>query len=157
MTPDSLLKSVASCNGEFNYDESKAGRIKLRIRHNDIAPTDREGKPGTSSERTYPQWIYDFDNEERADDNLQDISNNELDNFTVTSDDTTPSTSQRVDLNIKARDSDNATVTDYTDTVKFKVYYRSSSSSSWTQTTSSTYYEMDSDYDGGYDFTSSDD
>ncbi|MFA6256633.1 MAG: hypothetical protein WC606_05685, partial [Candidatus Absconditabacterales bacterium] len=84
-------------------------------------------------------------------------SNGDLDNFYVTADDTTPSTSQYIDLTVRARDSDNATITDYTDMINFKVYYRSSSSSSWTQTTSSTYYTMGSDYTDGYDFTSSDD
>ncbi|MEI6774827.1 MAG: hypothetical protein WCL18_08920, partial [bacterium] len=82
-------------------------------------------------------------------------SNGDLDNFYVTADDTTPSTSQYIDLTVKARDSDNYTLTDYTDSVNFKVYYRSSSSSSWTQTTSSTYYTMSSSYSNGYDFTSS--
>ena len=37
------------------------------------------------------------------------------------------------------------------------MYYRSSSSSSWIKTTSSSYYEMDEDYDNGYTFTSSND
>jgi hypothetical protein len=36
------------------------------------------------------------------------------------------------------------------------VYYRTSSSSARTKTTSSNYYEIDSDYDDGYDFSSSD-
>ncbi len=84
-------------------------------------------------------------------------SNGELDNFYVTADDTTPSTSQYVDLTVKARDNDNSVITDYTDTINFKVYYRTSSSSSWVQTTSSTYYTMGSSYTDGYDFTSSDD
>ena len=89
--------------------------------------------------------------------NNNNTSNGDLDNFYVTSSDTTPSTSEYVDLNIKARDSDDYTITDYTDTVNFKVYYKPSSSSSWTQTTSSTYYTMGSSYTNGYDFTSSDD
>ena len=156
MTPDSALKSVGSCNGTFYYNKSDAGRIKLWIRYNETAPRSREGKPNSNSERTYPQWVYDFDNEERADDNLDSSSSNgDLDNFYLTTDDTTPSTSQYVDLTIKARDSDDYTITDYTDSVNFKVYYRSSSSSSWTQTTSSTYYTMSSSYTDGYDFTSS--
>lgn len=39
----------------------------------------------------------------------------------------------------------------------FDVYYRSSSSSSWIKTTSSSYYEIDEDYEDGYTFTSSND
>ncbi|MFA6256639.1 MAG: hypothetical protein WC606_05715, partial [Candidatus Absconditabacterales bacterium] len=158
MTPDSSLRSISSCNGEFSYDETKPGRIKLWIRYSETAPSDREGKPSSNSERTFPQWVYDFDNKERTDDNLTDSSSNgDLDNFYLTTDDTTPSTSQYIDLTVKARDSDNITLTNYTNAINFKVYYRSSSSSSWTQTTSSTYYTMNSSYTDGYDFTSSND
>ena len=158
MTPDSQLRSVSSCNGEFNYDVNKAGRIKLWIRYNETAPIDRDGKPSNDNERTYPQWVYDFDNQERVDDNLtnnNNTSNGNIDNFLLTADDTTPATSQYVDLTVKARDSDNYVITDYTDAINFHVYYRASGSSSWTQTTSSTYYTMSSSYTNGYDFTSS--
>jgi len=159
MTPDSTLKSVGSCNGDFSYDKETIGRIKLWIRYNETAPSDRDGKPNSNSEWTYPQWIYDFDDQERTDDDLSDNSSNnsngDLDNFYLSADDTTPSTSQYVDLTVKARDSDNYVITDYTDAVNFKVYYRSSSSSSWTLTTSSVYYTMSSSYVDGYDFSSS--
>jgi len=157
MTPDSQLRSISSCNGEFSYDVQKAGRVKLWIRYSGAAPITWEGKPSSNSEWTFPQWVYDFDNEERVDDNLTDSSssNGDLDNFYVTTDDTTPSTSQYVDLTVEARDNNNDTVTNYTDSVNFKVYYRSSSSSTWTLTTSSTYYTMSSSYTNGYDFTSS--
>jgi hypothetical protein len=73
-------------------------------------------------------------------------------NFYVTTDKSTPSINERVDLNIKARDADGYTITDYRGTVKFNIYYRSSSTSSWIKTTSSTYYELDYDYSNGYTF-----
>ncbi|MEI6672860.1 MAG: hypothetical protein WCL02_06090, partial [bacterium] len=157
MTPDSQLRSIASCNGQFNYDISKAGRIKLWIRYNETAPIDRQDKPNNDNEWTYPQWVYDFDNEERADDNYtsNNNSNGDLDNFYVTTSDSTPSTSQYVSLTVAARDSNNDTITDYNDSINFKVYYRSSSSSSWVQTTSSSDYTMNSSYTNGYDFSSS--
>lgn len=63
MTPDSILVSVPGCNGTFEYDKNDAGRIKLWIRYNEQAPEDREGKPSSNSQRTYPQRIYDFDDE----------------------------------------------------------------------------------------------
>ncbi|MEI6774828.1 MAG: hypothetical protein WCL18_08925 [bacterium] len=74
MTPDSNLRSISSCNGEFSYDTQKAGKIKLWIRYvvsyqNELVPSDRENKPNNNNERTYPQWTYDFDNAERLDDN----------------------------------------------------------------------------------------
>lgn len=84
-------------------------------------------------------------------------SNGDLDNFYVTNSDNSPDTNEWIDLTIKARDSDNTTLTDYTDSVEFKVYYRRTSSSTRTPTTSSNYYDIGSDYDDGYDFTSSDD
>jgi hypothetical protein len=65
--------------------------------------------------------------------------------------------SQRVDLKIKALDDSDDTITDYDGTVDFKVYYRTSSSSSWVLTTSSTYFEIDSDFDDGYEFDEDDD
>lgn len=39
----------------------------------------------------------------------------------------------------------------------FDIYYRRSGSSSWVKTTSSSYYEIDEDYEDGYTFTSSND
>ena len=151
----SKITTIPTCNGEFLYDIEKPWRIKLRIRYNDGAPTTWEDKPSSNSQWTDPQWIYDFGNERRGDDTLEDgSSDGSLDNFSITADDTTPTTAQYIDLTVKARDSNNDIVTDYTDTVNFKVYYRTSSSSSWTQTISSTYYTMNASYIDGYDFPS---
>ena len=158
MLPDSGLRSISSCNGEFSYTKETEGKIKLWIRYNENAPEDRDGKPSSNSQRTYPQWMYDFGEEEWSDNNdYSDISNWDLDNFYLTTDDSSPTTNQRVDLTIEARDDDDDTITDYTDTVNFRVYYRTSSSSSRTPTTSTSYYEIDADYDDWYEFDSSDD
>lgn len=62
MTPDSQLKTISSCNGNFTYDGNTTGNIKIWIRYNEVAPTSREGKPNNNSERTYPQWTYNFGN-----------------------------------------------------------------------------------------------
>ena len=161
MTPDSSLKSIPACNGNFTFDDNKSGRIKLRIRADEAAPIDWTDKPNNSSIRTYPQWMYDFSNESWMDSNnngsSSNSSNGDLNNFYLTTDDSSPSTYNYVDLNIKARDSSNVTLSDFSDTVKFKVYYGNASTSSWTQTTSSSYYAMASDYNTyGYDFNSSD-
>jgi len=101
MTPNSALRSIPQCNGEFSYDKQKAGRIKLWIRYSESAPTDREGKPSNNSERTYPQWVYDFDNEERAEDDLTD---EEADNFSITTSSSSPNENQYVDVVVRARD-----------------------------------------------------
>ena len=172
MTPDSQLRSIPSCNGEFNYNTNRIGRIKLRIRYNEVAPINRQDKPSDTTERTYPQWEYDFNNAERTDNNINNNynynynynnnnnnnnSNGNLSNFSLTTDDSSPTTYQYVDLNITARDSSNYTISDFSDTVNFKVYYKSSNSSSWIQTTSSSYYAMASNYSSyGYSFSSYD-
>ncbi|MEI7562996.1 MAG: hypothetical protein WCJ39_04880, partial [bacterium] len=77
-------------------------------------------------------------------------SNSDVDNFSLTTDDSTPSTLSRVDLTVKARDSSNSTVIDYNDDIIFKVYYRTSSSNSWVQTTSSSYFAINSTYSSDY-------
>ena len=84
-------------------------------------------------------------------------SNGDLDNFYVTKSDSSPDINEWVDLTIRARDNDNNTLTDYTDSVDFTVYYRTSSSNVRTPTTSSNYYSIGSNYVNGYDFSSSDD
>ena len=141
LLPDNTLKNVWACDGSFTYSKEDSRKIKLYVRLNNEYKT--------------KEAYYNFDDWER----WSSSSNNnwDLDNFDLTADDTTPSTSQRVDLTIEARDDSDDTVTDYDGTVDFKVYYRSSSSSSRILTTSSTYYEIDTDYDDGYEFTSSDD
>jgi hypothetical protein len=83
-------------------------------------------------------------------------NNSTADNLYLTTDDTTPNTLQRVDLTVKSREG-TSTNTAYRGTVQFEVYYKASSSSTWTKTTSSTYYEMKSTYVDGYTFTSSND
>jgi len=149
MTPNSSLRSISSCNGEFWYDGNKIGRMKLWIRDNEIAPINREDKPNNNSERTYPQWIYDFDNEERANDNLTD-SNNNSDNFLLTASPNDPNQDEAVDITIKARDN-TATDTSYRGTARFKVERKSGSSRI---TASSSLYELART---SYTFTSSDD
>jgi len=81
-------------------------------------------------------------------------SNNSGDNFYITTDDSSPDTNDSVDLTVRARDG-SSTDSSYRGSVEFEVYYRSSSSSSWIRTTSTSYYEIDSDYRNGYTFTSS--
>ncbi|HBB04271.1 TPA: hypothetical protein DCZ39_05265 [Patescibacteria group bacterium] len=87
---------------------------------------------------------------------MSSSSSTDLNNFYLNTDDSMPSASQYIDLTVKARDIDNYTLTDFSDSINFKVYYRTSDSYSWTQTTSSMYYTMNSSYTNGYDFTSSD-
>ncbi len=79
-------------------------------------------------------------------------SSGDTDNFYITTDDASPDINNFVDLTIRARDG-SSTDTSYEGDIEFEVYYRASSSSSWIKTTSSSYYEIDNDYDDGYSFT----
>jgi len=82
-------------------------------------------------------------------DSDDDNDDNETDNFLITTDDTTPTTTQRVDLRVKARD--NTTIDDeYDGDIIVNVYYRTSSSNTWTIAPSS-YYQIDSDYEDDYE------
>lgn len=133
MTPDSVLRSIPLCNGEFDYDGDEPGRIKLRIRYNNEAPEDRDGKPSNNSTWTYPQWVYDFDNEEWIDDSNNDDEGDyeELDGFTITLDDETPDEDDEVTLEIEAIDSDDNVVTDYEGhDAEVTIEYRTSPTSS---------------------------
>jgi hypothetical protein len=152
MTPDSQLRSVSSCNGDFWYDVQKLGRVKVWIRYNETAPTDWEGKPSTNSEWTYPQWVYNFDNAERGTDDLQNSSssNYNTDNFYITASPSSPNQDEATDITIKARDG-SSTDTSYRGTVRFKVE-RSSGNSR--VTASSSLYDLSRT---SYTFTSSDD
>ncbi len=135
------LYPVWACNWEFEYSRERTEKVKLYVRLN--------------NEYKQKEAYYDFDDWERWDSIWS--SNEDIDNFYLTTDDSSPETNDRVDLTIRARDDDNSTVDDYRWTVQFKVYYRTSSSSSRRLTTSSTYYEIDDDYEDDYTFTSSDD
>lgn len=144
MTPDSGLRSLSTCNGEFTYDGEDPGRIKVRIRYyvsgqGDLIPTDREGKPSNSSTRTYPQWVYDRNNEERAEDDLNDDEdNNTTDNFYVTASPASPDKNERIDITIKARDGSSTDKT-YRGTVQFKVQRWDNSNDKWINASSSLY------------------
>lgn len=123
MTPDNGLRSVSACNGKFTYNGNEVGRIKLWIRYSNAAPIDWEDKPSSSSERTYPQWIYHFGSKKWFDDgyNQNNYSNtNTIDNFYIISSTSSPNEDQYIDITIKARDG-SSTDNNYRGTVKFKV------------------------------------
>jgi len=88
--------------------------------------------------------------------NNNSSTNYNTNNFLVSTDDSTPATYQQVDLTVQPRH-DTTKDTTYRGNIQFEVYYKPSSSSVRTLTTSSSYYEiMNSTYeDNGYTFTSS--
>ena len=165
MTPDSLLRNpddsfrnISSCNGEFSYNRTKVGTVKLWIKYNNTAPIDRDDKPSNNSERTYPQWAYNFNTEERAKNNVIDTNNDsnyDADNFYVTTDDATPTLNQQVDLTVQARDGTTKDTT-YRGKIQFEVYKKASNATIWTLTTSANDFTMTSTYkSNGYRFTTS--
>jgi hypothetical protein len=150
MTPNNALRSISACNGEFTYNGSTAGRIKLWIRYSNSAPTDWEGKPNNNNERTYPQWIYHFGYEERNDDNIYD-NTSDTDNLYITASPGTPDENQAIDITIRARDG-SSTDENYRETVRFSVQRRNSSSDERVSASSSLYNLSQT----SYTFTSSD-
>jgi len=70
--------------------------------------------------------VYDFDNEERAEDDLTDEdTNNNNDNFYITASPSSPDQDEAVDITVEARDSSNDTNDAYRGTVRFKVERKS--------------------------------
>ena len=134
--PNNKLEEVWACNWSFSYDWYNQWLIKIWATLNNTQK---------SFEKTYnfSNWSWDSTN----------TNNTNLNNFYLSTNRSEPSTSQRVDLSIKARNSNSDTLTDYINKVKFRVYYRSSSSSSWTETTSSTYYTINSSFTNWYTFS----
>ena len=162
MTPDSLLRNpddsfrnISSCNGEFSYNRTKVGTVKLWIKYNNTAPIDRDDKPSNNSERTYPQWAYNFNTEERAKNNVIDTNNDsnyDADNFSITASPSDPDEDEEIDITIKARDG--TTIDDgYRGTVRFKVQRWDNSNDTWI-TASTSLYNLSKT---SYTFTSSDD
>jgi hypothetical protein len=144
----------SDCNQSFTYDYDKYNNdeatVKIYIRVNEEYPSDREDKPSSNSQWTFPQWEYSFEDEEWTDgDNYDDDDdddnndNGDLDSFYISLSDSTPDTNDEVTLTIKAYDDDDDVITDYEGSdAEISVEYRSSSSSSWKDATS-TYYSID--------------
>ncbi|USN57315.1 MAG: hypothetical protein H6766_02415 [Candidatus Peribacteria bacterium] len=79
----------------------------------------------------------------------------DIDNFKVTADPDNADENEWVNITVEARDSRDRTVEDYNDSIKFKVYRRSSSSSSWSDITSregdTGYFDISSTYRSSFD------
>ena len=145
------------CDGQF-YNSKDEGLIKIFIRKDGYMPIDWDGKPSSDDIWTFPQWMFDFDNGEWTDTNYYEddsyTSNGDLDNFYVYSSPSSPARNQYVDLTVRARDEDDNTIENYRWTIDFKVTRKSGSSRI---NASSSYYEINEDYEDWYDFTSNDD
>lgn len=162
MTPNSELRSLSSCNGEFNYDGEDIGRIKIWIRYYvswqwDLIPRDREGKPDNTSIWTYPQWVYDRNNEERSNDDLDnnnDNHNNEVTELTMTNIyPNDPDKNEDIDITVEAWNNNKDTIDEYRWTVRFTVEVRDDSDNERDNASTSDY-EI---HTTSYTFNSSDD
>jgi hypothetical protein len=76
----------SDCDQTFTYDYNKykndEATVKIYVRSNEEYPEDREDKPSSNSQRTFPQWKYSFDDGEWTDDDNydDDEDDNLLDN-----------------------------------------------------------------------------
>ena len=139
LLPDSTSREVWACNWSFTWNGSSQWLVKIYTQLNGVQKT---------MERNYnfSAWTWWSST----------IGSSDLNNFQLTTNRSNPAQSQWVDLTIKARNSNNNILTDYTNRIKFDVYYRTSSSSSWIKTSSSNYYTINSSYANWYKFVTSD-
>ena len=87
--------------------------------------------------------------------NNNNTSNYNTDNFSLTTDDATPTLNQQVDLTVQARDGTTKDTT-YRGKIQFEVYKKASNATIWTLTTSANDFTMISTYkSNGYTFTKS--
>ncbi len=139
LLPNNKSEEVWACDWDFVWDGASQWLVRIYARLNDTQKT---------VDRNYNFSAWSWWNVV--------YENTNLNNFYLSTNKTNPSTSQRVDLTIKARNSNNNILTNYTNRVKFDVYYRTSTSSSWNKTSSSYYYTINSSYTNWYKFISSD-
>ncbi len=133
-TPDGKLYLLGNCDGStFRYYDDDTDQLKIYV---------------------YADWFYgvieedyDFDDWEWDSNWSSSSSNWDADYIYAKVSDSSPDTNDWIDLTLEIRDNDDDVVEDYDDTVEFEIYYRTSSSSSWRKTTSSSYFELDDDYD----------
>jgi len=149
-TPQNIwatIYSINNCNDSFEYDWSRNGELTVYM------------YVDTQIITAY----YDIDDEawdEEGSHSIDDNNSNnngEAESIRITPEDSSPDTNERIDVTFEIEDEDGDTVEDYRNGIEFDVYYRTSSSSSRTKTTSSTYYEISSSYEDGYAFRSLDD
>ncbi len=142
-----------NCNGgTFNVSNLDSESIKIFIKQGDQTPSDWDNKPNSDSKWLFPQWYYDFRNEEWTtsessssnSSSSSNYSNSNINNFSIALSNSNPTANNEVKLTLKALDSNGYTLTDYDGSnAKVTIAYRSSSSNSWTTTTSSTYFSID--------------
>jgi len=141
LLPDNTLWDVSAknnngdaCQGEFEYEENKVGKIKFYIRVN--------------GEYQTMEAYYDFDDNKR-DDNDDDDDYGNIDEFEVElEDDDNHIMGDEVaedtyyEINITAVDNDGETVEDYNKTIEYVVKYNDDGDR---ETASSSYYDFDGD------------
>ncbi len=137
--PDSTMREVWACNGSFTWNWASQWLVKVWATLNGIQK---------SSHRNYNFSIWNWE--------WASTTATWLNNFHLSTNRSEPSTSQWSDLTIRARNSSNDTLTNYANKVRFRVYYRASTNSAWTETTSSTYYTINSNFTNWYTFSTSD-
>jgi hypothetical protein len=137
LLPNSELKEIWACNGSFTWNWASQWLVKIYTQFN-------WNRKIIERNYNFSAWTWWSST----------VTSPTLNKFQLTTNKSNPSTNQWVDLVVKARDSNNNILTNYTNKIKFDVYYRSktSASSSWTKTTSSTYFTINSSYAKWYQF-----
>ncbi len=141
---ENVMTDIWSCNGSFTWDKNRMELLTITVTNSNFIWANSQ----KIIRKFYNFWAGNWQS--------STSSNYDIHNFLLSTNNSSPSTSQRNNLTIRARNNNNSTLTNFNEKVRFKVYYRSSSSSSWTETTSSTYYTMGSSFTNWYIFSTSD-
>ena len=162
LLPDRPYTDV-SCNGwTFTTNTLGIQRVKIFVKQGSNVPTAWDSKPNSDEQRLFPQWDYDFSNQDWTDLSYNYNSNNNYNNnynsnyyyigssnynirnFSISSSISNPSVGNRVKLTFNALDSNWNTLTNYYGSnATISVQYRTSSSNSWISTTNASYYSID--------------
>lgn len=140
-TPETAWATIyhlPGCSDEIEYNWSIRGQMSIYMNYGNSSQTffyDIRNDEVTLWDSVYYSNNYD----EPEDGYSSSSSNGDLNMFSISPSDSTPSQDQQITLNISARDSSNYTLNNYNSTADLQVYYRTSSSSSRRQTTSSSY------------------
>ena len=158
LLPDKAYTDVSCNGGIFTTNTLGVQRVKIFVKQGSDTPTTRDSKPSSDSQRLFPQWDYDFSNQDWANSSYYNYNNYNntyyngytstynVRNFSITSSMTNPGVGNRVKITVNSLDSNGNILTNYYGSnARISVQYRTSTSSSWISTTSASYYSIDND------------
>jgi hypothetical protein len=166
LLPDRPYTDVSCNGGTFTTNTLGVQRVKIFVKQGSNVPTAWDSKPNSDEQRLFPQWDYDFSNQDWANSSYNYNYNNnynynynnnttyyngyssnyDIRNFSISPSITNPAMGDRVKFTFNALDSNGNTLSNYYGSnANINVQYRTSTSSSWINTTNSSFYSIDND------------